>query len=82
MREPRFEVGGRSPFLCTQCDSTYGFQYKRYGSLAYNHLKELDDSHYSKKYLIESESHPLLLVETMTGIQRKEPCLLLVKIQS
>ena len=79
MREPRFEVGGRSPILCTQCDSAYGVQSKRYGSLAYNHLKELYDLHYPKKYLIESESHPLLLVGTLTGIQRKEPCLLLVK---
>ena len=82
MREPRFEVGGRSPILCTQCDSAYGIQSKRYGSLAYNHLKELDDLHYPKKYLIESESHPLLLVGTLTGIQRKEPRLLLVIIQS
>ena len=60
MREPRFEVGGRSHILCTQCDFTYGFQSKRYGSLDYNHLKELDDLH-PIKYLIESESHPLLL---------------------
>ena len=43
MSEPRFEVRGRSPILCTQCDSTYGFQSKRYGSLAYNHLKEYLD---------------------------------------
>ena len=71
MREPRFEVGGRSPILYTQCDSTYGFQSKKYGSIAYNHLKELDDLHYPKKYLIESESHPILLVGTLTGIQRK-----------
>ena len=49
MREPRFEVGGRSPILCAQCDSTYGFQSKKYGSLAYNQLKELDDLHYPKK---------------------------------
>ena len=48
IREPTFE-GGRSPILCTQCDSTYGFQSKRYGSLAYNQLKELDDLHYPKK---------------------------------
>ena len=71
MREPRFEVGGRSPILCTQCDSAYGVQSKRYGSLAHNHLKELVDLHYPKKYLIESESHPLLLVGTLTRIQRK-----------
>ena len=55
------------------------FNLKDMGSLEYNHLKELDDLH-PKKYLIESESHPLLLVGTLTGIQRKEPCLLLVKI--
>ena len=60
MREPRFEVGGRSHILCTWRDFTYGFQSKRYGSLDYNHLKELDDLH-PKKYLIESESHPLLM---------------------
>ena len=61
MRETDYEVGGRSPVLCTQGDSTYGFQSKRYGSLAYNHLKELDDLHYPKKCLIKSGSHPLLL---------------------
>ncbi|XP_030925660.1 uncharacterized protein LOC115952620 isoform X2 [Quercus lobata] len=61
MRETDYEVGGRSPVLCTQCDSTYGFQSKRYGSLAYNHLKELDDLHYPKKCLIKSGSNPLLL---------------------
>ncbi|KAF3945616.1 hypothetical protein CMV_028025, partial [Castanea mollissima] len=61
MRETDYEVGGRSPVLCTQCDSTYGFQSKRYGSLAYNHLKELDDLHYPKKCLINSGSNPLLL---------------------
>ncbi|XP_075649422.1 uncharacterized protein LOC142619924 isoform X4 [Castanea sativa] len=60
MRETGYEVG-RSPVVCTQCDSTYGFQSKRYGSLAYNHLKELDDLHYPKKCLIKSGSHPLLL---------------------
>ena len=49
IREPTFEVGGSSPILCIQCDSTYGFQSKRYGSLAYNQLKELDDLHYPKK---------------------------------
>ncbi|KAK4573313.1 hypothetical protein RGQ29_031325 [Quercus rubra] len=61
MRETDYEVGERSPVLCTQCDSTYGFQSKRYGSLAYNHLKELDDLHYPKKCLIKSGSNPLLL---------------------
>ncbi|XP_075647872.1 uncharacterized protein LOC142618748 isoform X1 [Castanea sativa] len=61
MRETGYEVGRRSPVLCTQCDSTCGFQSKRYGSLAYNHLKELDDLHYPKKCLINSGSHPLLL---------------------
>ena len=61
MRETDYEVGGRSPVLCTQCDSTYAIQSKRYGSLAYNHLKELDDLHYPKKCLIRSGSHPLLL---------------------
>ena len=61
MRETGYEVGGRSPVLCTQYDSTYCFQSKRYGSLAYNHLIELDDLHYPKKYLIKSGSHPLLL---------------------
>uniref|UniRef100_A0A7N2ML85 Uncharacterized protein n=1 Tax=Quercus lobata TaxID=97700 RepID=A0A7N2ML85_QUELO len=61
MRETDYEVGGRSPVLCTQCDSTYGFQSKRYGSLAYNHLKELDDLHYPKECLIKSGSNPLLL---------------------
>ncbi|XP_065624510.1 uncharacterized protein LOC111986220 isoform X3 [Quercus suber] len=61
MREPDYEVGGRSPVLCTQCDSTYGSQSKRYGSLAYNHLKELDDLHYPKRCLIKSGSNPLLL---------------------
>nr|POE84367.1 hypothetical protein CFP56_66404 [Quercus suber] len=61
MRETDYEVGGRRPVLCTQCDSTYDFQSKRYGSLAYNHLKELDDLHYPKKCLIKSGSNPLLL---------------------
>ena len=36
------------------------FNLKDMGSLEYNHLKELDDLH-PKKYLIEIESHPLLL---------------------
>ena len=61
MRETGYEVGGRSPVLGTESDSTYGFQSKRYGSLVYNHLKELDDLHYPKKCLIKSGSHPLLL---------------------
>ena len=82
MRETDYEVGGRSPVLCIQCDSTYGFQSKRYGSLAYNHLKELDDLHYPKKCLIKSGSNPLLLGGTLTGVQRKETHLILVKIQS
>ena len=37
-----------APILYTQRDSTYGFQSKRYVSLAYNHLKELDDLRYPK----------------------------------
>ena len=52
MTKPRFEVGGRRPTLCTQCDSTYVFNIKDMGSLEYNHLKELDGLH-PKKYVIE-----------------------------
>uniref|UniRef100_A0A7N2ML09 TIR domain-containing protein n=1 Tax=Quercus lobata TaxID=97700 RepID=A0A7N2ML09_QUELO len=51
MREPRFEVGGRSSTLCTLIPLT-DFNLKDMGSLEYNHLKELNDLH-PKKYLIE-----------------------------
>jgi hypothetical protein len=61
IREPGYKVGRRTPVLCTESDSTYGFQSKRYGSLAYNRLKELDELHDPNKYLIQREPHTLLL---------------------
>ncbi|XP_059431425.1 uncharacterized protein LOC132164922 isoform X2 [Corylus avellana] len=60
-REPGYQLGGRTPFLCADTDSAYGFPSKRYGSFACNHLKELGELHDPNEYSIQREQHALLL---------------------
>jgi hypothetical protein len=61
IREPGYQFGGRTPFLCADSDSAYGFPSKRYGSFACNRLKELCELHDPNEYSIQREQHALLL---------------------
>lgn len=61
IREPGYDFGGRTPVLCADSDSAYGFPSKRYGSFACNRLKELGELHDPNEYLIRREPHSLLL---------------------